>query len=208
MNDKISELVVTIDSIAQKEFTNDVQVVGLGESPSSEEDMKKVVKMAKEKMGMKLKKTDVKSIHRLGKMSPHKAMPRDLVIRFKDQTTRDEFHNNRKKMATSKLSQQNIYINDRLTTLRKGLFFEARKLYKARKLFATWTQKGNVLVRVKENDAVIQINNYDDLQRLRDTKLRRYDTSEQNSSLHSSHTDEPDVTSHLSDYDFYVESDY
>ena len=130
--DKISELVVTIDSIAQKEFINDVQVVGLTESPSPEEDMKKVVKMAKEKVGMKLKKTDVKSIHRLGKMSPHKSMPRDLVIRFKEQTTREEFQSNRKKMATSKLSQQNIYVNDRLTTQRKGLFFEARKLYKAR----------------------------------------------------------------------------
>ncbi len=103
---------------------------------------------------------------------------------------------------------QNIYINDRLTTHRKGLFFEARKLYKARKLFATWTQKGNVLVRVKENDPVIQINNYDDLQRLRDTRLRRYGMSEQNSSRPSSYSEEPEVASHLSDYDFYVESDY
>ena len=82
------------------------------------------------------------------------------------------------------------------------MFYEARKLYKGRKLYAAWTQKGNVLVRRTEDGPVKQINNFEDLQMLKDTQIRSSSTSMQNSSLDSSYSVE--ITSHLSDYDIYV----
>ncbi len=154
---KINELMVKVDSIEQKEFSNDVQVVGVEESESREDDTKKILKLAKEKMGIKLKKSDIEGTTRLGRKPVDKVMCRDIVVSFKDQSVRAAFYNSRKKLATSKIPQKNIYVNDRLTKHRKALFFEARKLYKARKLFATWTQKGNVLVRLKEEGPITQI---------------------------------------------------
>ncbi len=62
---KINELEVKVDCLEQKDFINEVQMVGLAESASNEDDMKKVLKLAKDKMGIKLKKSDVKSVTRL-----------------------------------------------------------------------------------------------------------------------------------------------
>ncbi len=120
---KINELVVKVDSIEQKEFNNDVQVVGVEESESEEDDTKKIVKLAKEKMGVKLKKSDIKGTTRLGRKPVDKGTCRDIVVRFKEQSTREAFYNSRKKLATSKIPQKNIYVNDRLTKHRKAVFY-------------------------------------------------------------------------------------
>ena len=200
----MGEMAVKLDSIEQREFINDVQIVGVEESSSEEEDKKKVLKLAKEKMDVKLKKTDIIAMHRLGRKSSEKTTCRDLVVSFKEATTRETFYNNRKKTATSKLPNQNIYINDRLTNHRKGVFYAARKLYKARKIFAAWTQRGNVLVRVHEQGSITQINDYRDLQKIKETQLGISDSYTQDSSLQSASTSE--IRSHLSDYDYYVEA--
>ncbi len=118
---KINELVVKIDCIEQKDFINEVQMVGLDESTSEEGDMRKILKVAKEKMGVKLKKTDVKAVTRLGKKSSDKVTPRDLVVTFKDQATREVFYNNRKKLVLSKVPQSNIYVASQLNLLPVGL---------------------------------------------------------------------------------------
>ncbi len=194
---KLKELVVKLDCIEQKDYRNEVQMVGLDESTSEEEDMKKVIKVAKEKMGVKLKRADVKGVTRLGRKSSEKITPRDLVVTFKDNTTREVFYDNRKKLVVSKAPQHNIYVNDRLTNYRKSLFYEARKLYKGRRLYAVWTQKGNVLVRRTEDGPVKQINKFEDLKTWKET--------ETSSSFNSSSSVE--ISSHLSDYDIYVDSD-
>ena len=194
---KLDELVVKVDCIEQKEFKNEVQMVGLDECASEEDDMKKVIKVAKEKMGVKLKRTDVKAVTRLGRKSSEKVTPRDLVVTFKDEITREVFYDNRKKLVVGKVPQHNIYVNDKLTNYRKALFYEARKLYKGRRLYAAWTQKGNVLVRRTEHGPVKQINNFEDLKIWKET--------ETNSS--SNFSSSVEISSHLSDYDIYVDSD-
>ncbi len=202
---KINELMVKIDSIEQKEFCNDVQVVGVEESESTEDDTKKILKLAKEKMGIKLKKADIECTTRLGRKPVDKVTCRDIVVRFKDQSVREVFYGNRKKLATSKIPHMNIYVNDRLTNHRKAVFFQARKLYKSRKLFSTWTQKGNVLVRLKEDGPITQIENFEDLRSLTESvlSLRSQNSPLQDSSPSSSYA--ADIASHLSDYSYYVE---
>ncbi len=199
---KINELEVKVDCLEQKDFINEVQMVGLAESASEEEDMKKVLKLAKDKMGVKLKKSDVKSVTRLGKKS-NKVTPRDLVVSFNEQTAREAFYNKRKNLVPSKVPQNNIYVNDRLTNHRKALFYEARKLYKSRKLYAAWTQKGNVLVRQKEDGPIKQINSFEDLRMLTGNRLGSCNSSMEISSPDPSYSAE--ISSHLSDYDIYVE---
>ncbi len=185
---KIKELMITVDELQQNQHKSSIQLVGLPESNSEEADMKKFVQFARDKIGVKLKNSDVPEIYRLGKKSDKKT--RDLVIKFSNQKTRDTFHTKRKKAAPHKDPAKNIYVNDVLTTYRKGLFYAARKLYKGKKLCAAWTQQGNVLVRKTEGDKAMEIKCYDDLVPFRDGNCN-----------YSITYSEPDATSSLDDND-------
>ncbi len=110
---------------------------------------------------MKLKKQDLSEVYRLGKKIEGKK--RDIVVNFAEKKTRDNFYLMRKTTTPHKDPQKNIYINDQLTNFRKGLFYQARKLLKSHKLYAAWTQNGNVLVRKSEGSSVVQILKYEDL---------------------------------------------
>ena len=53
-----------------------------------------------------------------------------------------------------------IYINKDLTQYRSQLFFKARKIQNRGKLFGTWTQGGNVMIKVIQNDIPQAVSNY------------------------------------------------
>ncbi len=110
---------IKLDCIEQQLYERNVQIVGLPESDQEADDMKKVVQLAKVKMGLNIE-TDIDTVHRLGKKTNHKS--RDLIIKFKTKAARQEFYQNRKKTCPSKYPQENIYINDQITDYRKGLF--------------------------------------------------------------------------------------
>ena len=124
------------------------------------------MKLSKDKLGVKLKSTDIKCAHRLGKQKPNKH--RDLVVSFNESAVREGFYQNRKKTSSNKDPKQNIYINDRITHHRQELFYSARKLCRSKKVFAAWTQTGNVLVRKSTNGPVIEIHKYSDLMSIKD----------------------------------------
>ena len=75
------------------------------------------------------------------------------------------------------------------------MFFHARKLLKAHKVHAAWTQNGNVLIRKSEGDDVKQICNYDDF---RDMQDQEYELSLM--SPDSNRSD--DVPSYMSDFSY------
>ncbi len=172
-------------------------MVGLPESINDEADLKKILKLSKDKMGIKLKGADIEGFHRLGKKTQKKT--RDVIITFKERKTREAFYEQRKKASQSAVISQNTYINDHLTDFRKGLFYRARQLVKHKKLFMTWTQKGNVLVRKVEDGKITQVNCYSDLKALIEDPGDLF--NEYNSSEVSS-TNQGDMLSHISDYDY------
>ncbi len=110
---QINELKMTIDELEQKHYMRDVQIVGIPESINDEDDMKKVLNLAKSKMGHKLKKSDVEHIHRLGKKSEKKT--RDVIVKFNEKTVRDAFYRNRKNLIVKNDPKNSIYVNDHLT---------------------------------------------------------------------------------------------
>ena len=192
---KIDELLTKEDNIEQQNYIKDVlvQIAGLSESREDKDDLKNVLKLAKDKLGTKLKSSDIKSVHCLGKKSQNNC--RDLIVSFSDLSLRETFYQKRKNVAADKDPKKNIYVNDRITNHRKSLFYSARKLCKAKKVFAAWTQKGNVLIRKSENGAVIEIKNYKNLRNIdpdSDPRLSKTSVS----------TPNEDMMSHLSDYDY------
>ena len=121
-----NELLVKVDNLEQKEYDRDMQVVGLVETISEKDDLKSELKLTKENMGIKLKTSDVKSIHHLGNKIQNKN--RDMIVSFSDSSVRDGVYQKRKTLSVNK---------DRSKNTRK-----LYKAYKAKRLFATWTKKG------------------------------------------------------------------
>ncbi len=73
---------------------------------------------------------------------------------------------------------------------------------KRKKLFAAWSQHGNVLVRTKEESDIIHIKDNSDLM-----VLKTIDTEHDEVQQTSQSIDSDSVVSHLSDYEYYCDSD-
>ena len=94
------------------------------------------------------------------------------------------------------------YINDRLTQHRQHLLYAARKLVKSKKLFVAWAQRGNILIRKREDSRIIEVKDHAD--------LREFTTSQEDEEYQEksdSSINDNSVMSHLSDYEYYVDSD-
>ncbi len=198
---EIQELKMKVDDLQQKELDHCIQIVGLPEATDEAEDVKKITKLVKDKLGVKIKSTDVE-MHRLGKKKSGKS--RNTIIRLKDKQTRDNIYNQRKKLIKPGNPTGSIYLNDTLTVHRQQLLYAARKLVKARKIFAAWSQQGNILVKKAENSKIIQVRDNINLTELRLDETEHHMEDGKSQGLPSSITSE---ITHLSDYEYYIDSD-
>ncbi len=151
-----------LDSMDQKQRETRVRVTGILEE-EGENLTKKLVKLAKNKMGLKkIKDTDIVCIHRSGKKKLAKT--RDIIVQFDNKTTRDSFHDARRKLQDSSDAHKNIYVNDDLTAFRSKLLYDARVLVHKRKLKGAWSQSGNIMV-LRENEKPCAIYSHSDLRK-------------------------------------------
>ncbi len=163
---EIHELKIMLDNLEQKDLDNRIQIVGLPETNDEKEDVKQLTKLTKDKLGVKIKSADIMNMHRLGKKkSDEKA--RNVIIEFKDKQTRETIYQQRKKLIKNRNAAGSIYLNDSLTVHRQQLLFAARKLVKSRKLFAAWSQQGNILIKEEEHSKIIQIRDNSDLMKIK-----------------------------------------
>ncbi len=190
---KVRELKLKMDSFEQSQHKSSIQIVGL---PESEDDTKTIMKLSKEKLGVKLKTVDIKETTRLGKVQKT-GKPRNIVVSFTSESSRNLVYKERKKLITSNDPMRNIYINDRLTEHRQNVLYAARKLVKSHRIFAAWSQGGNILVRKTESSSIIQVDDHESLRKIVDDQL-------------STSTDKEimsETLTHLSDYSFEYDSD-
>ncbi len=146
----------------QKFLERDLQFVGVPEiaegQETEEEEMQAIVKLVENKMNVTLKNNSIEKIHRLGKRGEDKT--RDVVVRFRTNIIRNKLFKNRKMTANNSDPQRNVYVNDHLTEFRRNVFYAARQLVKRKSVFAAWSQQGNILIRIKENDQAIHIRSH------------------------------------------------
>ena len=143
-NKEVDNLRDHIDSVDQKQREKRVCIVGIAEEPD-EDLIKKVVKMAKTKMGLKkIKEENVVQIYRSGKKKSSRT--RNIIVQFESKLVRDSFYNARKKLHGANDDYKNTYINEDLTEFRLKLLFDARTFVKKKRLRGAWTQNGNVMV--------------------------------------------------------------
>ncbi len=202
---EVKKVCLKSDKLEQEKFKNSVQIVGLPDS-ESEDDMKQVLKITKEKLGVKIKANDIIAMSRLGKKRAGKT--RHLNVTFKETATREKVFQQRKKLIIEKAPSRSIYINDCLTKHRQNVLYLCRKQVRAKKLFAAWSQGGNVLIRRKEDGEVIQVFDHGDLREMSadvETKGSLVENSAENMSMLTS--DESSIVTHLSNYSFEYSSD-
>ncbi len=143
-------------------------------------------------------------MHRLGKKN-NGARTRNVIIKLKDKQTRENISEQRKKLIKTGKPSESIYLNDALTPHRQQLLFTARKLLKSKKIFAAWSQQGNILVRKEESSKITQVRDNCDLLEFK-FKEPEHVNPDQNSML-SSMSRMTSLVSHLSDYQYYCDSD-
>ena len=139
---KIESLRLQIDTIEQNLKRRNVRIVGLPEANEPEEDLnleQTIMNIANDHLDLNLERTDIEKIHRMGRVNSKK--PRDIIMTFSNQELRNKFYNSRKK--TPKYHENQIYINEDLTTFRAKLYYDIRQLVKRKKIHSAWTQQGN-----------------------------------------------------------------
>ena len=170
---QLRELRVKLDDVEQKFYEKDVQIVGVPELPENEcneeEEVKAIVKLAKEKMGITIKESGIEKLHWLGKRKTNKH--RDVVVRFRSNATRNKFYQNRQKTANHSDPESSIFINDHLTEYRRNVFYAVRQLVKKGEVFAGWSQQGNILIRRNEGDPPIHIHCHEQLAEMKLTEM-------------------------------------
>ncbi len=146
-NAEIEKLKSHFDTTDQKQRETRVRVTGVDEE-NEENLQKKVVKIAKNKLGMKIKEEDLQEVYRAGKKKTNKT--RDIVIQFTKKCTRDVYLQHRKKIPRTPDPKARMYINEDLTEYRQKLLFDARQVAKNGKIKGAWSQHGNIMILKKE----------------------------------------------------------
>ena len=197
----IDDLKIKIDDMQQEKHEHSVQIVGFPENKNEIDDIKQLTKVFKEKAGVKIKPSDVIEMKRLGKRNDKKT--RNIILKFRDKETRQKIYNEKKKLVIDGNPRKSVYLNDSLTKHRQHLLYAARQLVKQKRLFAAWSQAGNILVRKTEGSSIIQVHDHADLIMIK--------TDETESVQDEDASRQPEETSsqltHLSGYSYYCDSD-
>jgi len=104
-----------------------------------------VKNLCHDSLGIDLQHGDISIAHRM-RACP-KAKCRPVIVCFTSRHTRNLIYASKKNLKVSDRSSEKIFISEHLTKEASDLFFEARTQLKAKKIFATWTQNRQVLVR-------------------------------------------------------------
>ncbi len=154
-------LMVKIDQLEQCNKANNIRIAGMKEE-EGEDIRAKVIDLARDKLKiLNIKVDDIKEAGRLGKLNGMKI--RDVLVKFNNSNMREQMYSKRKLLISK---NDPIYVNEDLTLYRSQLFFEARKIRKKGQLFGAWTQDGNIMIKVNQNDIPRVVSNNNDLKTL------------------------------------------
>lgn len=114
-----------------------------------------VISLCNDKLNLALTARDISSAYRIKKGPKDSSRP--ILVRFSSRKIRDEVYGSKKVL---KGSTQPIFISEHLSKSVADLYYEARKMFRDKKLIACWTMHGQLFVRFTsdpgERPALIQ----------------------------------------------------
>ena len=101
-------------------------------------------------LGLEISSYDIVAVHRLGKSTPGKPTPRNVIVRFLNRKHAYQCLSLKKKMKNTKYKF--IYIEENLCRYNRRLFNALYKLKKSGNVHAVWSYNGKIFYRIDEND--------------------------------------------------------
>ena len=156
----ISTLEERIDDLEQYSSRNCLVITGIPEKEDEKTD-EIILDIAKKQLNVDLQPRDIDRSHRIpgGPIRRGNEKSRNIVVKFSTYNARRRVIEQKSRL---KSMNNRIFINEQLTKKRSTLYYEARKLVKARKVKQAWTYDGLVLVR-NNDDKVQPIKNLIDI---------------------------------------------
>ena len=102
-----------------------------------------VLTLCNKDLSLDLKSGDIVSTYRM--KSNDSRVPRSIHVTFSTRKVRDSVYAQRRSLKTK--TDMKVYISEDLTKQASELFYEARKLVRAKRLNSAWTAGGNVFVK-------------------------------------------------------------
>ncbi len=162
---RVKQLELQIDNLEQQQLSNTVRIVNLPEIDEDKDIKQNIAGIATNNLKIKdISKCDIVKAHRMGKQKDNK--PRDLILTFADEDKRNSFRNESQRAKLKTEDGTPVYVNDNLTLARSKLFYDCRKWRKTKVLHSTWTQQGNIMVKMSETSKPVAVYNHDDLRGL------------------------------------------
>ena len=175
-NKGIHDICRKIDELEQQNKLKNLRIFGLKEE-KEENVQQKLLEFAKTELEIELQHGEIEA-RRMGKVRPENLQPRDILVTFNNQTLRNAVYRKKKLLRERNVP---VFINEDLTTKRSLLFFQARQLRKRGKLFAVWTQEGNILIRTGPESNPKSVNNIDDIKTILNEECSNGDTNSEGS---------------------------
>ncbi len=159
------DLQMKLDALEQDTKMNNVRIPNFPEVDGDKDIKSNIETMANDNLDIvDFEDSDVVRTVRLGQESNKK--PRDLIVTFSTREKRDVFLLQCKKTRVKLEDGSPLYVNEDLTTLRSKLFYDSRRLMKAKKIHGTWTQRGSIMVKITDDSKSKAIYNHEDLKNL------------------------------------------
>lgn len=208
INDELNRLKITVNSLEQSAFKDEVVIRGVPECERNEEDLLALTKIIVNMIQL-IPEPTICLVKRLGRKSEEKTKekttPRTILLQLSHSS---EKVNLLKKKKTVKIScdmitfegkaigsaQQLIYIDERLTKQTGDIYRHARIYRKNGLLKHVWIRDGQLYVRKKENTPGIRVDNLEQLDSLA-RKRRHNSTPIQPGNLSSMEFDTSDSSS-------------
>ena len=103
-----------------------------------------IIRMAAEKLQVRLEERDIDRSHRLGRKMGD-GRPREIIVKLVSHDTKVNII----LKSGKRLRGTNIYMNEDMTKYRSSLAFEARQLKRDQQIADTWTRDGHILIKSK-----------------------------------------------------------
>ncbi|XP_069364703.1 uncharacterized protein [Maniola hyperantus] len=171
----IAQLKLDNNDREQDILQSDIEISNLPEVAG--ENSTQTVMVLATKLGLALKQEDVVFAERVGKNfelnKGETKRSRRLVVRLSRRQLRDEFLQSARvrRGATSAdigadATPRRFYVNERLTSTNRKLFYSAREAARSLQWKFTWTKRGRIYTRQGEGKPVHTIRSVDDLARV------------------------------------------
>ncbi len=149
-----------LEHLEQQSKMKNLRIAGISEE-NGEDLEEKIIDIVQDQLNLtSIDISDIQTAYRLGKATHSKA--RDVIVKFREEDTRNLIYKCRRNMP----SEANTYINEDLTITRGKLYYDARQLRKAGKIFSVWSQGGRIIIKMTEFSDPRPVESYKELQDL------------------------------------------